>query len=149
MYVVAFFKSRITMAIQFAYKVLADLSKAQPEFVLLNYTTWPDAPNGGEEVRAVATITIPDVQTGGRNFGIQLFDPSLNQTIELGAYTKQAGDTTPALLAANAAAAFNLNPFGYPVASVGNVITITAKAGLGALINGAPLVTVGDRKSVV
>ena len=87
------------------------------------------------EVNATATITIDTVGDPGDTIEVFVNDPTLG-TISLGLYTITGGDTDTTITATNVSAELASNPYGYGSTSALNVITVTARAGLGATING-------------
>jgi hypothetical protein len=89
------------------------------------------------EVRAKGYISIDTISGSdvGALITVYVDDPWLG-FIVLGTYTVQLSDTSIIILATNLAAALALNTYGYIVTRINNVITIEARAGLGAEING-------------
>lgn len=86
-------------------------------------------------INATATITIDAVGDDGSIIEVSVNDPELGIII-LGSYTKQSTDTDTTILATNIASALSGNSYGYVVTSQTNVVTIEARDGLGASING-------------
>ncbi len=84
---------------------------------------------------ATASITIISVPANGYNIQVFVNDPTLG-SISLGSYIKGSGDTTTTILTTNITTQLASNTFGYVVTSTANVITIVARTGLGATING-------------
>lgn len=93
-------------------------------------------------VFATATITVTGLGVDGDTIEVLVDDPVLG-SISLGTYTQQSSDTTTTILAASITSTINGNPYGYSATSNGAVITLTARPGLGAAVNG------GSRVSVV
>ncbi len=89
-------------------------------------------------VNARATITITSVPTNGYNIEAIVNDPD-NGSISLGSYIKGGGDTTTSILATSIATELDMNGYGYGANAVDNIITITARSGLGSSINGSNL----------
>jgi hypothetical protein len=87
------------------------------------------------EVVAIGYVTITAVGNDGDIIQGFILDPVLG-LISLGSYTKQSGDTTVTILAASITSVWNANTYGYGVTSSLGAITITARAGSGAAING-------------
>jgi len=89
------------------------------------------------EVRAKGYIAIDSIGRTdvGALITVYVDDPDLG-LIVLGTYTVQPSDTSTTNLAINLAAALALNTYGYIVTRINDVITIEARAGLGAEING-------------
>lgn len=92
-------------------------------------------PDLGEEVLATGSISVTDVGDDGDSIQVLVNDPSLG-SVSLGTYVKQQSDTNNIILAASIANAIASNPYGYTATSSSNVVTITARSGLGASING-------------
>lgn len=92
-------------------------------------------PDLGLEVAATGSITITDIGDDGDSIQVLVDDPSLG-SISLGTYVRQSSDTNNIILAASIANAIASNPYGYTATSSSNVVTITARSGLGASING-------------
>ncbi len=101
-----------------------------------------DLDGGVIEVNAVAYITITSIGVDGYSIEVFINDPILG-AISLGTYTKVSGDTNTTILATNIASALDANNDGYDITSTGNVISIEARIGLGASVNG------GSRLSVL
>lgn len=95
---------------------------------------WEDFPTT-PEIDATATITIDTIGDLGDTIEVFVNDPFYG-VISLGLYTITGGDTTTTITATNVSAELANNPYGYGSASSLNVITVTARAGLGATING-------------
>lgn len=89
------------------------------------------------EVRAKGYIEIDSIGRSdvGALITVYVDDPSLG-LIVLGTYTVQPSDTSTTNLAINLAAALAANIYGYTVTRINDVITIEARTGLGAEING-------------
>lgn len=87
-------------------------------------------------------IYIDSLGNIGDEMEVFIDDPLLG-SISLGTYTETISDTTTIVYATNAAAEYSLNIYGYIVTSILNIITITARNGLGENIN------IGNRISVV
>ena len=81
-------------------------------------------------VNATAYITIDDIGNDGDEIYVGVNDP-VYEVIELGTYQKQSSDSSPTILAASIASELSNNIYGYTASSETNVITITARPGLG------------------
>ncbi len=84
---------------------------------------------------ATASITITSVPNDGYNIEVFVTDPAYG-SISLGSYIKSSGDTTTTILAASIADELALNSYGYVVSSNVNIVSITARTGIGSSING-------------
>lgn len=89
------------------------------------------------EVNAVGTITVDTLGNTGDIINVTVNDPDLG-VITIGTYTIVSGDTTLTILAGHLAAA--ITGSGYTATSNGAVISVTARSGLGSLINGLSLI---------
>jgi hypothetical protein len=89
------------------------------------------------EVPASATLTVDTLGNTGDVCDVYVNEPG-NQIL-LGSYTQLITDTTTALYAASLASALSANTYGYVIAVNNSTITITARPGLGALMNGENL----------
>ena len=98
-------------------------------------------PDWGLEVAATGSITVTDIGNEGDSIQVLVDDPSLG-SISLGTYIRQSSDTNNIILAASIANAIASNPYGYTATSSSNIVTITARSGLGASINGGMRLTV-------
>lgn len=100
--------------------------------------------NGGtaqSEVRATGLITIADIGNDGDEIEVSVIDP-IYGLISLGTYEKQNTDTDSSVLASSIIAEMNNNTYGYLFSSVGNVISIIARSGIGSLVNGLSNISV-------
>lgn len=88
-----------------------------------------------EEVKATGTITVDTVGDVGDTIEVFVNDPFLG-TISLGVYELDDSDTTVNIIASHISNAIANNLYGYTTSVNNNIITITAAAGTGALING-------------
>ena len=95
---------------------------------------WEDFPTT-PEIDATATITIDTIGDPGDTIEVFVVDPFYG-TISLGVYIITLGDTTTTITATNVAALLATNIYGYGATSNNNVVTVTARGGLGASING-------------
>lgn len=86
-------------------------------------------------INATATISIDTIGDPGDTIEVFVNDPALG-IISLGLYTILITDTTTTITATNVAALLATNIYGYGATSSNNIITITARAGIGASING-------------
>jgi len=88
------------------------------------------------EVRAKGYIEITSLGffNTGKLITVYVDDPGLGLII-LGTYTILITDTTEILVATGLANSLALNPYGYYVSRINNIITIEARAGLGGSIN--------------
>jgi hypothetical protein len=98
-------------------------------------------PDLGEETAAVGTITFTTVGEDDGSIEVLVNDPVFG-SISLGTYIKTSSDTSTVILAANVANTLSNNSYGYPVASNGSAVFITARSGLGTSINGGGRLTV-------
>jgi hypothetical protein len=87
------------------------------------------------EVRATATITIDVIGESGDGITVYINDP-LYGLITLGFVIQSSLTNTINLIAEQLGASIGTNSYGYEANVVNNVITITAREGLGASING-------------
>jgi hypothetical protein len=92
-------------------------------------------------VDAIGYVTITNVGNDGDKIEVFVVDPDYGK-VSLGFYVKQSTDTTVTILAASIRDVLMSNPYGYVIASVGGVISITARPGLGEIMN------VGNRLSI-
>jgi len=99
-------------------------------------------------VNATGTITVTAIGTDGDSIEVFVNDPILG-LISLGVYVKLSSDTTVTILAASITTELNLNAYGYTATSALGVITITARPGLGATINGGLNLSVTITPAVV
>lgn len=94
------------------------------------YETHPNV----DAANATATITVTDIGNDGDVIEVFVNDPVYG-IISLGTYSKQGSDNTPTILAASITAVLAANSYGYGATSSGAVITITARPGLGAIMD--------------
>ena len=87
------------------------------------------------ETRAQASITIDAIGDDGDGITVYVNDPYFG-VITLGFVIQSPLTNTINLIAEELAASMSTNPFGYDVTVLNNVITIVARAGTGAAING-------------
>lgn len=95
------------------------------------------------EINPTATVTITDIGNDGDRIQIVVDDPLLG-IIALASYQKLSTDTTLTILAASIVTVIMLNftTYGYSATSLGALITITGRIGLGALINGGNFLSI-------
>ena len=88
------------------------------------------------EIRAKGYIDITSVGRTDPGIIITVYidDPDLGFII-LGAYTVLPSDTSTSLVAIGLANSLTLNPYGYGISRINNIITIEARVGLGSSIN--------------
>ena len=114
-------------------------NKAKLDFVPVVDMVLTNSPDTTGETKATATLTVTGIGTNGQTSTVYVQDP-LYGTFALASYTKSGGDDTAAKVATSIVTAINsftsVNG-GYSASSTGAVITITARAGLGARINDA------------
>jgi hypothetical protein len=91
------------------------------------------------ETQATASITIDAIGLVGDSISVYVKDPILG-LILLGSYIQSISDTDVNLLATNIAGALSSNTYSYIAEAIDNIITITARPGIGATINGNNLV---------
>jgi len=102
------------------------------------WASFPDI----SEIAATSTITIDTIGDTGQTITVTVNDP-LQGTVTLGSYTLTDSDTTPDIIATNLAASLGLNTNHFSISVATNLITLTAPAGDGALINGiSPICTI-------
>jgi hypothetical protein len=87
------------------------------------------------ETRAEATITIDVIGDDGDGITVYVNDPFYG-LITLGFVVQSPLTNTINLIAEQLGASIGTNPYGYEVTVLNNEITIIAREGLGALING-------------
>lgn len=94
--------------------------------------------NYSDEIKATASITISNLGSAGDTLNITVNEPNINSTIKtvsLGTYTQQASDTTTTIFATNLSALINSNNTGYSVVPSGNLLTLSARPGMGIALN--------------
>jgi hypothetical protein len=92
-------------------------------------------------VLAVGKVTITNVGDDGDKIEVFVVDPDYGK-VSLGSYLKQSTDTDVTILATSVKNVLSLNPYGYVATSSLGVISITAKPGVGEIMN------IGNRLSV-
>jgi hypothetical protein len=99
------------------------------------------------EVPATATLIVDSLGSVGSECNVYVDEP-LGQII-LGSYTQLVTDTTTSIYAQSLASALSANTYGYVIAVNNSTITITARPGLGALMNGRNLDAATDLSLIV
>jgi hypothetical protein len=99
-----------------------------------------------DETKATGTYLITTAGSTGDTINISVSEPTItgvNKLVDLGTYTKVAGDSTIALLGASITAFINAGTLthGYSASFATATITLTARTGMGIALNsGTPIV---------
>lgn len=96
-----------------------------------------------DETQATGTLTVANIGATSDVITINVIEPN-STIVAIGTYTHSSTDTTISLVATGITNAINSNTLttGYKASSVGAVITITARKGLGVFLNtGTPIST--------
>jgi len=91
------------------------------------------------ETQATASITIDAIGLVGDTISVYINDPILGIVL-LGSYIQTLADTDTNILATNISNPLSANGYSYVIDANANVITISARPGLGASINGDNLI---------
>lgn len=110
-------------------KQVFSISNAESLGILSNYS---------DETKASTTIAIAATGSVGDSIKLDITEPAINGGTSLKTFTyfRQASDTTTTALAANVVSSINGSTTGYSATSTGATVSLFARPGMGASMNG-------------